>query len=154
MSADEKAEISEVKYEYLDHTADVQFHSWGETLGEAIEQLLVAMYGYMVLDINSVDQVYTMDFEASGSDIQSLLYNLMDKCLYDFNAEPFFIGRCVRIQSFDEEKFVIKARAWGESFDLTKHHPGTEIKAITYSNMQVNRQPDGKRFDIYVVVDI
>lgn len=108
----------------------------------------------MALDINSVEQVYSMDFEADGSDMKSLLYNLMDKCLYDFNAEPYFIGRCVRIIELDEKNFTVKARAWGDSFDLKKHHPGTEIKAITYSNMQINKSNDGDRFDLYVVVDI
>jgi SHS2 domain-containing protein len=78
----------------------------------------------------------------------------MDKCLYDFNAEPYFIARCVKVISFDAEKFEVKARAWGESFDLKKHHPGTEIKAITYSNMQINKNAEKKCFDIYVVVDI
>jgi SHS2 domain-containing protein len=123
-------------------------------LNEAIEQVLVSMYAYLTLDINSVERVYSMEFKASGSDMNSLLYNLMDECLYNFNAEPLFIGRCVKVISFDEKNFSIKVRAWGESFDLKKHHPGTEIKAITYSNMQINRHSDTGRYDIYVVVDI
>ena len=35
---------------------------------------------------------------------------------------------------------------------LRKHHPGTEIKAITYSAMQLHEK-DG-RADVYVIVDI
>ena len=31
-----------VRYEYLDHTADVQIHSWGATLEEAFAQQVVA----------------------------------------------------------------------------------------------------------------
>ena len=44
----------------------------------------------------------------------------------------------------------------GECFDLTKHPQGTEIKAITYSNMQVNglEDPKAEKIDIFVIVDI
>lgn len=40
----------------------------------------------------------------------------------------------------------------GEAFSLDKHPQGTEIKAITYSNMQVHA--DAATHDVYVIVDI
>jgi SHS2 domain-containing protein len=41
--------------------------------------------------------------------------------------------------------------SYGERFDREKHTLGTEIKAVTYSNMQISLTAP---FDIYVVVDI
>lgn len=38
----------------LDHTADIQLHSWGETLSEALEQVVLAMFSY-VTDLTRVD---------------------------------------------------------------------------------------------------
>jgi SHS2 domain-containing protein len=71
-----------------------------------------------------------------------------------FCTEPFFIGRVFRVLSLDREKFEITGRAWGESFDLKKHPAGTEIKAITYSNMQINENQQDGNTHIYVIVDI
>lgn len=51
----------------------------------------------------------------------------------------------------------MKARAWGESFDLRKHPQGTEVKAITYSNMQIHEgQTDDaeKAVELYLIIDI
>lgn len=40
----------------------------------------------------------------------------------------------------------------GEGFSLDKHPQGTEVKAITYSNMQVHA--DAPTHDVYVILDI
>ncbi|KAL3120335.1 hypothetical protein niasHT_001148 [Heterodera trifolii] len=158
------------QYEYLDHTADVQLHAWGQSLGEALEQLTIALYGYMTIEIDRVEPIYTMDFSASGHDLSALVYNLLDNCLYSFCAEPFFIGRVAKFLNLKKpsgntgEELSVQIRIWGESFDPQKHPQGTEIKAITYSNMQIIREEEkeedegGKvpigRTDIFVIVDI
>ncbi|VDK66701.1 unnamed protein product [Onchocerca ochengi] len=130
-----------VKYEYLDHTADIQLHGWGNTLEEAMEQTLISMYGYMT-EISMVSAEYSFDLFANGIDMVSLMARLLDEALFAFSTEPFFIGRVAKVIKLDREKFEVQVRCWGESFDLSRHPQGTEIKAITYSNMQVNESPD------------
>jgi SHS2 domain-containing protein len=59
----------------------------------------------------------------------------------------------VKILEFDRENWKVTARAYGEEFDIAKHPQGAEIKAITYSNMQVHEEPNGKT-ELFVIVDI
>lgn len=47
---------------------------------------------------------------------------------------------------------LTKPHSKGEVFDLNKHPQGTEVKAITYSNMQVHA--DAPTHDVYVILDI
>ncbi|XP_054271679.1 protein archease-like [Macrosteles quadrilineatus] len=139
------------KYEYLDHTADVQIHAWGDSLPEAFEQCANAMFGYMT-EIEYVEMVDTQDIEAEGHDMLSLLFHFLDEFLFLFSAEPYFIARKVKILEFDRDNFKIQARGFGETFELGKHPQGTEVKAITYSNMQVHEN-DGKS-EVFVIIDI
>lgn len=53
---------------------------------------------------------------------------------------------------FDKTNFHIKAAAYGEEFQIGKHPQGTEVKAITYSNMQVHEN-EGK-CEVFVIIDI
>lgn len=40
----------------------------------------------------------------------------------------------------------------GQRFEREKHASGTEVKAITYSNMQIREQPGDA--EVFVIVDI
>ncbi|KAJ1178018.1 hypothetical protein NDU88_003268 [Pleurodeles waltl] len=138
------------KHEYLDHTADVQLHAWGDTMEEAFEQCAMAMFGY-ITDIDTVEPIDTVEVEAEGHDMISLLYNFLDEWLYQFSAEKFFVPREVKVLQVDRSAFKIRSIGWGEEFNLEKHPQGTEVKAITYSAMQIHEE---EKPEVFVIIDI
>ncbi|KAI4904437.1 hypothetical protein NFI96_018992 [Prochilodus magdalenae] len=139
------------KYEYLDHTADVQLHSWGDSLEEAFEQCAMAMFGYMT-DTETVEPLDTIEVESEGEDLESLLFHFLDDWLFKFSADLFFVPREVKVLHLDRMRFRIRSIGWGEEFNLSKHPQGTEVKAITYSAMQI--RDDDKKPEILVIIDI
>ncbi|CAH1398528.1 unnamed protein product [Nezara viridula] len=148
----EELVIPECKYEYLDHTADVQLHAWGDTLKEAFEQCAVAMFGYMT-ELEYVEVKETHIIESEGTDdLISLLYHFLDEFLFLFSAEPYFVPKFIRILEFDRENLKIKAQGFGETFMIGKHPQGAEVKAITYSAMQIHEKEEHS--DVFVIVDI
>lgn len=127
-------------------------HAWGDTLQEAFEQCATAMFGY-ITELEYVEIKETQEIEAEGtSDMISLLYHFLDEFLFLFCAEPYFIPRIVKIIEFDRENLRIKAKGYGETFEIGKHPQGADVKAITYSNMQVHEN-EGKS-EVFVIVDI
>lgn len=123
------------QFQYHDHTADIIVHSWGSSLAEALAQVCVGMFNYMT-PLENVDIVGSVDVHATGHDMLDLLYHLLDEFLYMFSTE-MHICRCIEILAFDEQKFSISARGYGEKMDLKKHEQGTEIKAITMHMMKI-----------------
>ncbi|XP_032643672.1 protein archease isoform X2 [Gopherus flavomarginatus] len=138
------------KYEYLDHTADVQLHAWGDTLEETFEQCAMAMFGYMT-DTETVEPLDTIEVEAEGHDLLSLLYNFLNEWLYKFSADQFFVPREVKVLYIDRMRYKIRSIGWGEEFSLSKHPQGTEVKAITYSAMQIHEEETP---EVFVIIDI
>lgn len=151
-TAQRPAEKQSGGWEYLDHTADIQIHSWGANMEEAFGSCIVAMFAYMV-EIDEIDNELEMEFVAEGHDLPSLLFNTLDECLYIFHTENFVMKQVIfRVLSTD--KFQIAAVARGGLFDATQHSHGTEVKAITYSNMQILHGDDRENVETYVIVDI
>jgi SHS2 domain-containing protein len=146
-------DIKRRQFEFLDHTADIQIHSWGDSFAQAAEQAVVAMFNY-ISDTSTVtaDAGLNRQVCATGHDLQSLLYNFMNDWLFEFCGNEF-LPLAVRIVDCDLESFRIHSIGVGERFSREKHALGTEVKAITYSAMQINQRPCGS-FDVYVIVDI
>lgn len=84
--------------------------------------------------------------------ISGLLFHFLDELLFLFSAEPFLVCAKLEISKFDLVDFEIDCLCYGEPFQLGKHPQGTEVKAITYSAMQVIQKPT--KNEVYVIIDI
>lgn len=130
-----------------------RLHSWGSTLKEAFEQNGLAMFGYMT-EIESVSIKQCFEIEASGDDLHGLLFHFLDELLFLFSCEPFLVCSRLDITQFDLDNFTLVCRCYGEPFEIGKHPQGTEVKAITYSAMQVVEQPEKQNFEVFTIIDI
>ncbi|KAM9319246.1 protein archease isoform 2-T2 [Gastrophryne carolinensis] len=138
------------KYPPVTKKHECELHAWGDTLEEAFEQCAMAMFGYMT-DIETVEPVDTVEVETEGNDLLSLLYNFLDEWLYKFSADQYFIPREVKVLHIDRMGLKIRSIGWGEEFSLDKHPQGTEVKAITYSAMQICEE---EKPEVFVIIDI
>lgn len=137
-------------FEYLDHTADVQLHAWGQSLPGAFGWAALAMLNYMT-PLSGVSECEEREVKAEGHDLNALLYNFLDEWLFAFSAD-FFVARSIRVVELDRSACRVRSVGSGEKFSLGKHQQGTEVKAITHSNMQIHERADNS--EIFVIVDI
>lgn len=139
------------EYEYLDHTADIQIHAWGVDMNAAFASCAVGMFGYMC-HLNEISNDLEVEISVSGHDLHSLLFNFLDECLYIFHTDSFAMVNIV-VGELDTTKYTLRAIARGGTFDASRHTQGTEVKAITYSNMNIT-ETSATRTDVHVIVDI
>jgi SHS2 domain-containing protein len=139
-------------YEYIDHPADIQIHSWGPSLERALEPLCLGLLSVMI-DPAGFQEVREKPISIKANDLFTLVYSLLDEWLFLFDTDEFVLQRVV-ITKCDVEEFTIEAIGYGDTFDMEKHADfrRTEVKAITYASMKVDIGSD--RSDVYVIVDL
>lgn len=107
-------------------------------------------------ELSTVEIKQCSEVEATGHDMESLLFHFLDELLFLFSCEPFLICSKLKILEFEteDEEYRIKCKCYGEEFQLGKHPQGTEVKAITYSAMLIVNEPDVGKFEVFVIIDI
>jgi len=124
-----------MRYEVLEHTADVMIKAHGLTIEECFQN---AAFGMMdqIVDASSAEAVVVEEITAEGATLDELLYSFLSEVLFIFDA------RGLVLSEFDVTIGVgmLKCQARGEKFDAMKHSPRQEIKAVTYHLLQVNEE--------------
>ncbi|AKB80344.1 Archease [Methanosarcina horonobensis HB-1 = JCM 15518] len=140
------------KYEYLEHTADIKFLAYGDTLEEVFENAALAMFN-VIIDTGKVSGETAREVSLISPDMESLLVDWLSELLYLFEVDEIVFWK-FQVKEIKEEngEYSIKALASGEEYYPESHPFETEIKAVTYNQLELEKTAEG--WKAQVVVDI
>lgn len=138
-------------YRYLDHMTDAVIEAYGSTLEEAFENAAKGLNDTMI-ELKDVIPEREVQINAKGSDLYELLFDWLDKVMLLLVADGFAMSQFkVRIKKVNAN-YELEGLAMGEKLDLTKHHYKVEIKAVTYHEMQI--QKEGDNYTLRFLLDL
>ncbi|MBY8991061.1 MAG: archease [Candidatus Lokiarchaeota archaeon] len=145
--------MKEAGFEFKDHTADVRVRSWGRTLEEAFSQTALSLMTTITPNLSKISQEIEKLIEIESEDKYALCFDFLSEFLYIFDVEELVFNK-INVETIEKTntKFKLKAVANGEKFNRNKHEIGTEVKAITYSFMEILEKKN--RVEIDIVFDI
>jgi SHS2 domain-containing protein len=134
-------------YEILEHTADVGVRAWGHTLEETFEQAAQAMAEIIgVWDPQARGEPERLVVE--GGDLGALLVDFLSELIYRHDTYDAVLAG-VRVASVAQGR-VDAAVAWTPRGARTAE--GTQVKAVTYHRLRVERSGRGWVADVYLDV--
>ncbi|MCE5210632.1 MAG: archease [Deltaproteobacteria bacterium] len=125
-------------YKFFDHTADIGVEIAGRTKKQLFVNAATALFDVMIEHkTGRTTAKQRKQVTVEGADVADLLINFLRELLYLFNGEKFVMDRC-EIINFNNTEIAVQLT--GEKFNNTKQLIKTEIKAVTYSGLTVERQ--------------
>jgi SHS2 domain-containing protein len=145
---------------------DAVIEAYGGTLDEAFENsargLVDTMYD-LTSNRNISDTTpppatdKEIQIEAKGFDLQSLLYNWLEKVMLVVLVDHILLSDFkVKItkETFGEYNYLLNGIAKGEDLNSEKHHYKVEVKAITYHEMEIKEEKEKNRVTTRFLLDL
>jgi SHS2 domain-containing protein len=123
-----------MKYEFIEHTADIGIKAYGETVDESFANAALGMFNVMT-DVSKVEPVGEFDVKVESDNLEDLLVDWLGELLFLHETQD------VLLSEFDVkiDGLSLDAKVRGETLDREKHELKDDVKAITYHMLEVNQ---------------
>jgi SHS2 domain-containing protein len=128
-------------FEILEHTADVGLRATGVTLEEVFEQATLGLADIIGIRGNAGGTVVPVDL--TGSDIAGLLVDWLSEFLWLHETRSAALVS-VQVQKVTDDR----VHGWIELAPLGEA-TGVQVKAVTYHQLAVEREPGGWRATVF-----
>jgi len=134
-----------VRYEEIEHTADVGIRAYGRSLNELFANAAEGIFS-LIADLSSVKAVGEVEVRLTAEDIPTLLLKWLSELLYIHETQNLLFCKF----DVDVKGTSLQGRAWGEAIDKKRHELKLVIKAVTRHRLAV----DAKKGFAEVIFDI
>jgi SHS2 domain-containing protein len=135
-------------YHLIDHTADFGIQVFGSDSRELFTNAALALFD-VITETDVLKGRDSCKITALGEDWSDLMINWLREMLYLWNGKEKLV-KSIRILSLSENK--ISAKINFDAYMPDRHIINTEIKAVTYHQIQVKSSPSG--WEARVIFDI
>jgi SHS2 domain-containing protein len=124
-----------MKYEFIEHTADIGIKAYGESLDESFANAALAMFEVMT-DVLKVEPVGEYEVRVKAENLEDLLVDWLGELLFLHETQD------VLLSEFDVkvDNLSLDAKVRGEALNREKHELKDDVKAITYHMLEVNEK--------------
>ena len=122
------------RYRLIDHTADMMVKAFGNTMEECFGNAAYALFDQTV-DLSDIGTDEEVDIRVTGIDDEDRLYSFLSEMLFIEDADNIILKEFD--VSFDGDDVVCHAK--GERLDRSRHRIRSEVKAVTYHMMEIDR---------------
>ncbi len=130
--------MSHTYWTHFEHRADVGIQGVGPDPGKAFAQAGLALMAIMC-ELDCIRIQSSRNLECTGQDQEMLFFDFINELIYLVSAEGYvFADLQVHIQNQG-----LKAKAWGESLDHSRHQIGVEVKGASFNNLKVFQNEQG-----------
>lgn len=122
----------------FDHTGDLGIEVEAESLAAIFEEAAVGMFA-LLTDVEMLQPGRAMDISLSADDRSELLLKWLSELNFLHLTQRLLFGRFVVTDISDTH---VEATAFAVPIDMRRHAIHTEIKAVTYHDMVVEKRND------------
>lgn len=125
-------------WEHFSHDADIGIRGYGDSMETAFAQAALAMTA-VICDVDMVNPSSQREIRCEAPDYELLFVEWLNDLIYEMAVEKMLFSRF----EVEIKGSVLRATAWGEPIERSRHQPAVEIKGATYTALEVSHKTDG-----------
>lgn len=128
-------------FEVFDHTADIGLFVTAPTAEELFEEAGRALTSLIVENPDAIESRESAAIELEAGSVEELFVLWLQELIYRFEVDHLLFAEFSARLADGHRR--LQALCGGERADWTRHEPDTEVKGVTYHQLEVSRTEAG-----------